>query len=143
MCIMFLLNMEVYNLTPPFGQNVFVASYRFNRGAVELYRAVFPFLLVMALGLVVVDAVPAVSTFAVAHDIALERVKAARLHEPPRAAWQMECVQDDRNDPRPCTDLESRQWGIPRNGVEEADTGDFGGADEPELDKAAGDDEPR
>ena len=119
MCIMFLLNLEVCNLTPPFGQNVFVASYRFNRSTMDLYRFTFPFLLVMIAGLIVVDGVPSLTTFAVSGDIAAARAEAASTGEPPRLAWSLECVQNDRNDPRPCTVEESKKWHIPMNGTEE------------------------
>jgi C4-dicarboxylate transporter DctM subunit len=110
MCIMFLLNMEVCNLTPPFGQNVFVASYRFNRSMVDLYRLTFPFVVIMAAGLVIIDAVPKISTFAVAGDIAEARAQADKLGEPPRTAWSIECVQEDRNNPLPCSDEEKKKY---------------------------------
>jgi tripartite ATP-independent transporter DctM subunit len=111
MCIMFLLNMEVCNLTPPFGQNVFVASYRFNRSMVDLYKLTFPFLVIMTAGLIIVDAFPRISTFAVEHDIIEAKAKAAKFNEPPREAWLMECVQEDRNNPLPCTPEEKKKWG--------------------------------
>jgi C4-dicarboxylate transporter DctM subunit len=110
MCIMFLLNMEVCNLTPPFGQNVFVASYRFNRSMVDLYRLTFPFVVIMAVGLVIIDAVPGISTFAVAKDIAEARAQAEKVGEPPRAAWSLACVQEDRNNPLPCSDEEKKKY---------------------------------
>jgi hypothetical protein len=111
MCIMFLLNMEVCNLTPPFGQNVFVASYRFNRSMVDLYKLTFPFLVIMAAGLLIVDGIPGISTFAVAADILEAKAKAAKFNEPPREAWLMECVQEDRNNPLPCTPEDKAKWG--------------------------------
>jgi C4-dicarboxylate transporter DctM subunit len=111
MCIMFLLNMEVCNLTPPFGQNVFVASYRFNRSMVDLYKLTFPFLVIMTAGLIIVDTFPRISTFAVEHDILEAKAKAAKFNEPPREAWMMECVQEDRNNPLPCTAEERAKWG--------------------------------
>ncbi len=125
MCIMFLLNMEVCNLLPPFGQNVFVASYRFNRSMVDLYKLTFPFVAIMALGLIIVDAVPKISTFAVDNDILIAKAKAAKFHEPPREAWMMECVQEDRNNPLPCTEEEKKKWG----------TGQDVDDDEPTLDQ--------
>ena len=45
--------------------NVFVASYRFNRSMVDLYRLTFPFVVIMALGLLIVDGTPKISTFAI------------------------------------------------------------------------------
>jgi tripartite ATP-independent transporter DctM subunit len=110
MCIMFLLNMEVCNLTPPFGQNVFVASYRFNRSMVDLYKLTFPFLLVMAGGLIIVDTFPGISTFAVQADIEKSKARSAAMNEAPREAWLMECVQEDRNNPLPCTPEDKVKW---------------------------------
>ena len=127
MCIMFLLNMEVCNLTPPFGQNVFVASYRFNRSMVDLYKLTFPFLVIMTVGLIIVDAFPRISTFAVEHDIIEAKAKAAKFNEPPREAWLMECVQEDRNNPLPCTPEEKKKWGSGQNIAP-------GGAEPSELD---------
>jgi tripartite ATP-independent transporter DctM subunit len=118
MCVMFLLNLEVCNLTPPFGQNVFVASYRFNRPTVDLYRWSFPFLLVMVLGLVMVDAFPRLSTFSVEADIAAERAKAAARGEPPTGAWMLTCVQTDRNNPRPCSAEDEKKWKMRRSGAD-------------------------
>jgi C4-dicarboxylate transporter DctM subunit len=111
MCVMFLLNMEVCNLTPPFGQNVFVASYRFDRSTSSLYRYTAPFLLLMAVGLVIVDAWPGLSTFTVQRDIAAARARAEQLGEPPREVWLLTCVQEDRTDPQPCTEEDRRRWG--------------------------------
>ena len=115
MCIIFLLNLEVCNLAPPFGQNVFVASYRFNRSMVDLYKLTFPFLFIMTAGLIVVDAVPGISTFAVKKDIADAKAKAAKFNEAPREAWLMECVQEDRNNPLPCTPEDKAKWGSGQN----------------------------
>jgi C4-dicarboxylate transporter, DctM subunit len=130
MCIMFLLNMEVCNLTPPFGQNVFVASYRFNRPMVDLYKLTFPFLVIMAAGLIIVDAIPGISTFAVAHDILIAKAKAAKFNEAPREAWLMECVQEDRNNPLPCSAEDKKKWGSGQDISQ-------GGAEAPPLDDTA------
>lgn len=110
MCIIFLLNLEVCSLAPPFGQNVFVASYRFNRGMVDLYKITAPFLAIMTAGLIIVDGFPSMSTFAVKKDIAEAKERAAKFHEAPREAWLMECVQEDRNNPLPCTEEERKKW---------------------------------
>jgi C4-dicarboxylate transporter DctM subunit len=117
MCIMFLLNMEVCNLTPPFGQNVFVASYRFDRSTSELYRFTFPFLAIMALGLVVIDAAPILSTFAIQGEVRRLLEKAEAANELPREVWAITCMQEDRNDPMPCTDEDRRKYG-PRLGLQ-------------------------
>jgi C4-dicarboxylate transporter, DctM subunit len=45
--IIFLANMQIGYLTPPVGLNLFIASYRFNKPIMEIYRATFPFLLIL------------------------------------------------------------------------------------------------
>jgi tripartite ATP-independent transporter DctM subunit len=111
MCVMFLLNMEVCNLTPPFGQNVFVASFRFGRSTSALYRYTLPFLATMVVGLVIVDAWPRLSTFTVEREIRELREQAEKLGVPPRDVWSIECVQEDRTDPQPCSEEDRLRWG--------------------------------
>lgn len=41
--IIFLANMQLGYFTPPVGMNLFIASFRFNRPVMELYRATLPF----------------------------------------------------------------------------------------------------
>ncbi len=41
--IVFLANMQLGYFTPPVGLNLFIASYRFDRPILELYRATLPF----------------------------------------------------------------------------------------------------
>ena len=43
---------------PPAGLNLFIAAFRFNRPITELYRAVIPFILLMALALGLVTYIP-------------------------------------------------------------------------------------
>jgi hypothetical protein len=111
MAMMFLLNMEIGYLSPPLGQNLFVTSFRFNKPMLHLYRICLPFLGIMVLGLVIVVGIPKISTFAVQGDIAAAKARAAQFKEPPREAWLMECVQEDRNNPKPCTEEEKKIWG--------------------------------
>lgn len=40
--IIFLANMQIGYFTPPVGMNLFIASYRFGRPVLELYRATLP-----------------------------------------------------------------------------------------------------
>jgi len=49
--MIFLINLELGYLTPPVGMNLFLASYRFERPLLEMYRAALPYL--MLLGMVV------------------------------------------------------------------------------------------
>jgi tripartite ATP-independent transporter DctM subunit len=52
--IIFLTNLQIGYCTPPVGLNLFLASYRFKRPILELYRATLPFLglLLVTLGLI-------------------------------------------------------------------------------------------
>jgi tripartite ATP-independent transporter DctM subunit len=45
--MIFLANMQIGYCTPPVGMNLFIASYRFGKPVVTLYRATLPFLLVL------------------------------------------------------------------------------------------------
>jgi C4-dicarboxylate transporter, DctM subunit len=60
--IIFLANMELGFLTPPVGMNLFLASYRFGKPVVEVYRAVVPMLVVLLLGVLLITYVPAMTT---------------------------------------------------------------------------------
>src|SRR3954469_6233401 len=56
--IIFLANMEVGYLTPPVGMNLFFAAYRFDKPIGEVFRAVLPATLVLALGVVLITFQP-------------------------------------------------------------------------------------
>jgi tripartite ATP-independent transporter DctM subunit len=45
--MIFLANMQIGYCTPPVGINLFIASYRFDRPIVTLYRSAIPFLLIL------------------------------------------------------------------------------------------------
>ena len=45
--IVFLANMQLGYFTPPVGMNLFIASYRFNKPVMELYRATLPFFFIL------------------------------------------------------------------------------------------------
>ena len=110
MCMMFLLNLEIAFLAPPFGQNLFVTSFRFQKPMVSLYRIALPFLGLLIIGLALIMYIPKLSTLAVEKDIRDSKAKSAQLNEPPRDAWLMECVQEDRNNPLPCTAEDRAKW---------------------------------
>jgi len=59
--MVFLATMQLGYLTPPVGLNLFIASYRFNQPILQVYRATFPFLLILLLAVVVITFVPALS----------------------------------------------------------------------------------
>jgi tripartite ATP-independent transporter DctM subunit len=52
--IIFLANMQIGYCTPPVGMNLFIASYRFDRPVVMLYRAALPFLVILLLAVVLI-----------------------------------------------------------------------------------------
>jgi len=45
--IIFLANMQIGYFTPPVGMNLFIASYRFEKPVVEIYKATIPFMIVL------------------------------------------------------------------------------------------------
>jgi tripartite ATP-independent transporter DctM subunit len=141
LAMMFLLNLEIAFLSPPLGQNLFVTSFRFNRPMVSLYRIALPFIGILAIGLVLLMAIPKLSTVAVEKDIAEARKRAAEFQEPPREAWMLECVQEDRNNPLPCNPAEklavakaaaSALPPAPKPAVTDAGTGDAAAAEDDE-----------
>lgn len=52
--IIFLANMQIGYFTPPVGMNLFIASYRFNKSILELYRATIPFMIILLLAVLVI-----------------------------------------------------------------------------------------
>ncbi len=61
--IIFLTNLQIGYCTPPVGLNLFLASYRFNRPIIELYRASLPFLGLLLATLVLITYFPWLSLF--------------------------------------------------------------------------------
>ena len=111
LAMMFLLNLEIAFCAPPLGLNLFISSFRFNRPVVSLYRVVLPFVGILTFALLLVMYVPKISTVLVEGDIAKARAEAEARHEAPRDAWMLECVQNDRNNPLPCTPEDEAKWG--------------------------------
>lgn len=56
--VIFLANLELGYLTPPVGMNLFLSAYRFEKPVVEIWRAGLPFLLILALVVLLVTYVP-------------------------------------------------------------------------------------
>jgi len=52
--MIFLANMQIGYCTPPVGMNLFIASYRFEKPIVMLYRAALPFLLILVIAVLVI-----------------------------------------------------------------------------------------
>jgi tripartite ATP-independent transporter DctM subunit len=60
--VVFLANLELGFLFPPMGLNLFLSASRFGRPLPYLYRQALPFLLFMALGVLLITYVPAMTT---------------------------------------------------------------------------------
>lgn len=56
--IVFLANMQIGYFTPPVGMNLFIASYRFNKPVVMLYRSTIPFIIALLIALAFITWVP-------------------------------------------------------------------------------------
>ncbi|MEZ4315835.1 MAG: TRAP transporter large permease subunit, partial [Polyangiaceae bacterium] len=111
LAVMFLLNLEIAYCAPPLGLNLFIASFRFEKPLVSLYRIVLPFTGILFVGLLIVMYVPKVSTVSVDGDIAKAYALAEKNKEAPRDAWLLQCVQEDRSNPLPCTPEDKKKWG--------------------------------
>ena len=59
--IIFLTNLQIGYCTPPVGLNLFLASYRFDKSVVTLYRATLPFLALLMLTLIIITYFPLIS----------------------------------------------------------------------------------
>ena len=63
--IIFLLNLEIGYMTAPFGLNLFLSSIRFEKPITQIYRASFPFWLMLLAILMLVTYVPQISLWLV------------------------------------------------------------------------------
>ena len=124
LAMMVLLNLELAFCMPPLGLNLFISSFAFRRPVLSLYRAVLPFVALLALCLAIVMAVPWFSTVLVQPDIDAARAKASKLGLAPREAWNMECVQEDTLNPRPCSDADRITFAAPDAGTDAEDVDD-------------------
>lgn len=61
LAIIFLTNLEIGYITPPVGLNLFISSFRFKKPITELYRASFPFLLLLVFALILITYIPEIS----------------------------------------------------------------------------------
>ncbi len=60
--IIFIANLELGYLTPPVGLNLFLASYRFEKPLISVYRAAVPMLIILGIGVLLITYVPALTT---------------------------------------------------------------------------------
>ncbi|MBL8939439.1 MAG: TRAP transporter large permease [Archangium sp.] len=117
LAMMVILNLELAFCMPPLGLNLFISSFRFRLPVTTLYRAVVPFVGLLTSSLVLVAAVPKLSTALVQPAIDDARAQAEKAGRPPREAWLLECVQADGLDPKPCTDEERAKYATPDAGA--------------------------
>ncbi len=61
--IIFLANMQLGYFTPPVGLNLFIASYRFKKPVMQLYKATLPFFFILLLAVLIITYVPALSLY--------------------------------------------------------------------------------
>ncbi len=59
--IIFLANMQIGYFTPPVGMNLFIASHRFGKPILQLYRATLPFFFILLLAVLLITYWPALS----------------------------------------------------------------------------------
>jgi len=59
--IIFLANMQIGYFTPPVGMNLFIASYRFKKPVMQLYKATLPFFFILLLTVLIITYWPALS----------------------------------------------------------------------------------
>jgi len=59
--IIFLLNLEIAYSTPPLGLNLFIASFRFEKPIITLYKSTLPFLGIMFITLMIITYFPSFS----------------------------------------------------------------------------------
>ncbi len=59
--IIFLANMQLGYFTPPVGMNLFIASYRFEKPVMLLYRATIPFFVVLLVAVLIITYWPTLS----------------------------------------------------------------------------------
>ena len=59
--IVFLANMQLGYFTPPVGMNLFIASYRFEKPVMTLYRATIPFFIILLIAVLMITYWPGLS----------------------------------------------------------------------------------
>lgn len=59
--IIFLANMQLGYFTPPVGMNLFIASHRFNKPVMQLYRATLPFFFILLFAVLIITYWPDLS----------------------------------------------------------------------------------
>jgi C4-dicarboxylate transporter DctM subunit len=60
--VVFLANLELGFLFPPMGLNLFLSAQRFQKPLPYIYKRAFPFLVIMAVGVLLITYLPALTT---------------------------------------------------------------------------------
>jgi C4-dicarboxylate transporter DctM subunit len=63
LAMIFLVNLQIGYITPPVGLSLFIASFRFSKPIIELYRASVPFLIILLIALLIITYFPQLSLF--------------------------------------------------------------------------------
>ncbi len=63
--IIFLANMQIGYFTPPVGMNLFIASYRFKKPILQLYRATLPWFLILLAAVLIITYIPFLTLWSV------------------------------------------------------------------------------
>ncbi len=61
--IIFLANLQIGYCIPPFGMDLFISSYRFNKGILLIFRSTIPFSLILLLTVLIITYWPELSLF--------------------------------------------------------------------------------
>ena len=56
--VIFLANMQLGYLMPPMGENLFLSAYRFDRSLPQVYRATIPYVLILAVTILLITYLP-------------------------------------------------------------------------------------
>jgi TRAP-type C4-dicarboxylate transport system permease large subunit len=59
--------MQIGYFTPPVGMNLFIASFRFGKPVMTLYRATLPFFFLLLAAVLIITYVPALSLWLPGH----------------------------------------------------------------------------
>ena len=61
LAIIFLANLELGYLTPPVGMNLFLASYRFDKELLTVYKSAIPYLIILLIGVLAITYIPIIT----------------------------------------------------------------------------------
>jgi hypothetical protein len=103
---------------------------------------VLPFVALLIVGLLLIIFVPRLSSFTVEAEVAELRAKAEEAKRAPTEAWALECIQEDRNNLRPCSPADIEKYGADgRKLLDMADADDDDDDGDEDLDALMGDDD--